>query len=113
MTNKIKPEGIFKNGDLWYNATIEEEGKTYFLACYPDSNPEDGADYETEEIPERFPFMALTIFSDGTKESECNEYFLQKRIGDSRSGSECQHTRVKRGYCPDCLRKVIQKIYND
>jgi len=105
----MKPEGIFKNGDLWYNGFQEEEGKIWYPAYKPNSNFEDGADYETEEIPERFPLFTMVIFPNDTKESECQEYFLAKKIGDSRFGNDCLHSRVKNGFCPDCLRKVSEK----
>ena len=101
----MKPEGIYTNGDLWYGGGPDEEG--YWPANYPTSNPDDGPDYGTPEEPERFVLFSMVIFPDGTPESECQEYFLAKRLGDKRFGSACQHARAKRGYCPDCLRKVI------
>jgi len=97
----MKPEGIFENGDLWFGGRLEEDGKTFFIAT------DTQGDYETEEIPERFPFVAMTVFPEGTEERFVLEYALAKKIGDARFGSECQHARAKRGYCPDCLRKVI------
>ena len=103
----MKPEGIFKNGDIWYNETCIEDGRTYFYAYHPQTNQENGPDYETTETPERFPILSLTIFPDGTKESEAQQYFLQKNMGDMRFGSTCEHARTKNGYCPDCLRKVL------
>ncbi|MDE1867917.1 MAG: hypothetical protein KGI08_09450 [Thaumarchaeota archaeon] len=103
----MKPEGIFKNGDLWFGESDydDQTGQALFAAYLPDNNPDDGADYCTPEVPERFPLFAMT--TDGTPESQANEYFLAKKIGDARFGSACQHSRAKRGYCPDCLRKVI------
>jgi hypothetical protein len=102
-----KPEGIFNNGDLWYGEREEEDGRTWFLAYKPESDATKGADYGTEEAPERFPLFAMTIFPDGTPESFVTEYMLAKKMGDARFGSLCKHERSKRGYCPDCLRKVI------
>jgi hypothetical protein len=99
----MKPEGIFKNGDLWFGDRIREDDTDYFIAREPDTENI----YETPEVPERFPLFAMIIFPDGTPESEAQQYFLAKRIGDQRFGSECQHARAKRSYCPDCLRKVI------
>jgi hypothetical protein len=99
MTNK--PDGIFENGDLWYGERCEEDD-SYFIAYDADNNP-----YETREIPERFVLFAMTVFPDGTPESFATEYMLAKKIGDARFGSMCRHERAKRGYCPDCLRKVI------
>ena len=99
-----KPEGIFSNGDLWYGGQPDEDG--YWPATLPTSEP-DSIDYGTQEMPERFPLFAMVVFPDGTPESEAQEYFLAKRIGDKRFGSACQHSRAKRGYCPDCLRKVL------
>lgn len=103
----MKPEGIFSNGDLWYGHKWEEDGKYYFQANYPTSDPLQGGDYETDEVPDTFPLFAMTIFPDGTRESEVNEYFLAKKIGDARYGSQCPHSRSKHGYCPDCLRRII------
>lgn len=100
-----QPEGIFTNGDLWYGDQPDEEG--YWPAYHPTSDSDGGADYGQNEMPERFPLFAMVIFPDGTPESKAAEYFLAKRIGDQRFGSACQHARSKRGYCPDCLRKVI------
>lgn len=106
-TSPVKPEGVFLNGDLWYGEREEEDGHTWFGAVSPESDPVAGIDYQTEEVPERFPLFVMTIFPDGTKESEAQEYFLAKKIGDARFGSACQHSRATRGYCPDCLRKVM------
>ena len=102
-----RPEGIFENGDLWYGETTEEDSRVYYAAYNPTTDPDSGPDYDTEEMPERFPLFTMIVFPDGTKESEAQEYFLAKKIGDARFGSACQHSRTKRGYCPDCLRKVI------
>lgn len=97
----MKPEGIFENGDLWYGESYKEDGKQWFYA-----KPENGEDYETQEIPERFSLFSMVIFPNGTPESFVTEYILAKKVGEKRFGSTCQHTRAKRGYCPDCLRKV-------
>ena len=37
-------------------------------------------------------------------------YELMDKQGKKRFGSECKHTRVKSGYCRDCLRKVITRV---
>ena len=107
-----KPEGVYDNGDLFYGGHPEDEdgdGKLWYPAYHPGSDPDNSPDYVTEEIPETFPINSapLIIFPNGTPESEAQQYFLQKQIGDSRFGSECRHGRAKKGYCPDCLRKVI------
>ena len=98
----MKPEGIFENGDLWFGEQFQEDGKWWFLA-----QDKDGNTYETDETPERFPFMAVTVFTENSDAKFALEYTLARRIGDARFGSECKHARAKRGYCPDCLRKVI------
>jgi len=105
MLNNKKPEGIFNNGDLWYGEGADSEG--YYPAYEPTTDPDTGPDYGTQEEPERFPLFAMTIFPDGTPESFATEYLLARRQGDQRFGSACQHARSKRGYCPDCLRRVI------
>ncbi len=101
----MKPEGIYSNGDLWFGGEQDEEG--YWPANIQGNNDPYATDYGTLEMPERFPLFAMVIFPDGTPESEAQEYFLAKKIGDARFGSACQHARAKRGYCPDCLRKVL------
>ena len=103
----MKPEGVFANGDLWYGDSEVEEGVTWYGAVKPESDPAQGADYSTQEVPERFVLFCMTVFPDGTPESLVREYFLAKQIGDQRFGSMCRHERAKRGFCPDCLRKVL------
>jgi hypothetical protein len=102
----MKPEGIFSNGDLWYGTSETESGQQWFDAYKPESKQESGPDYQTQEVPERFVLFTMTHYAEGTPERFAQEYELAKRIGDKRYGSECQHSRTKRGYCPDCLRKV-------
>ena len=101
----MQPKGIFKDGDLWYGSERDEEG--YWPANYPTSNPEDGADYGTQEQPELFTAPIMNLFPASEAERFSLEYSLAKQIGDKRFGSECKHSRSKRGYCPDCLRKVL------
>ena len=98
-----KPDGIFSDGSLWFGySERDEHGDQWFTAT-----PENGKEYETREMPERFPLFVMTVFPDGTPESFATEYLLARKIGDVRFGSACQHGRATRGYCPDCLRKVI------
>ena len=95
-----KPEGIFKDGSLWFGDKEQDESGVWWFMVGDN-------DYQTKEIPETFPLFVMTIFPDGTPESFVNEYKLARKIGDSRFGSVCKHERSKRGYCPDCLRKIM------
>jgi len=97
-----KPEGIFQDGSLWYgDKERDEHGDYWFTITHKDG------DYQTREIPDTFPLFTMIVFPDGTPESFATEYMLARKTGDQRFGSPCAHDRARRGYCPDCLRKVI------
>ena len=44
---------------------------------------------------------------DPFKYTENDLYFLARKEGDRRFGSECKHEKTKNGHCLKCLRKVI------
>ena len=96
-----KPEGIFSDGSLWYGekSPDDDDPNTYWFTVGE-------GEYETKEIPVTFPLFTMTVFPDGTPGSFATEYMLARKTGDARFGSPCTHTRAKRGYCPDCLRRV-------
>lgn len=58
MTNAA--EGYFKNGDQWHGGRIVEDGRKYFIAVTAS-----GDEYETEEMPTRYPFMTMYRVPDG------------------------------------------------
>ncbi len=41
-------------------------------------------------------------------DKELYEYMHEQ--GKKRFGSECKHERTKKGYCLNCLRKVMVKL---
>ncbi len=47
----MTPKGVFSNGDLWYGESELDDGEMWYLAYKPESDPEQGADYETKEPP--------------------------------------------------------------
>ena len=58
-----KAEGFFKNGDQWTGLDLIEGGRRYFVAI--DSN---GNEYETVEMPTRYPFLTMIRVPDGVSE---------------------------------------------
>lgn len=102
----MQPEGTFKNGDLWYEERLEEDGKTFFIAHTDKIESPDDQPYETTEVPDRFPLFKMVIFPDGTPEAEVTEYLLARKIGDNRYSSDCSHEIVTNGRCKKCLRMV-------
>jgi len=50
----MSAEGYFKNGDQWHGADVHEDGKRYFVATDAQGN-----EYETEEMPTRYPLFTM------------------------------------------------------
>jgi hypothetical protein len=61
----MKPDGYFTNGDQWHGADLREDGKRYFIAT--DSS---GTEYETLEMPKRYPLFTMIQVPNGTNGDE-------------------------------------------
>ncbi len=56
-------EGYFRNGDQWTGATVEEDGKRFYIAI-----DHHGNEYETLEMPTRYPLLTMIRLPDGMPE---------------------------------------------
>ena len=54
---KLSPEGYFINEDIWNGQRMSEDGQTWFMAI-----DQDGQEYQTIEVPTRYPLFTLTQF---------------------------------------------------
>ena len=60
-----QPEGYFKNGDQWHGADFTEDGRRWFVAV-----DKRGNEYETEEMPTRYPLFTMIRLPDGMNGDE-------------------------------------------
>lgn len=68
----MKPEGYFKNGDDWHGYSILEDGKTFYIAT-----DKQGNDYETEEMPTRYPLFSMVQFVGNWTAKQANQYLAE------------------------------------
>jgi hypothetical protein len=61
----MKAEGYFKNGDQWHGADVREDGQRYFVATDAQGN-----EYETLEMPTRYPLFTIIRVDNGISGAE-------------------------------------------
>jgi hypothetical protein len=64
-----KYAGYFKNGDQWDECELIEDGKRYFIAIDAQGN-----EYETLEMPTRYPLFTMLRFEGAWTGNDVKNY---------------------------------------
>lgn len=67
-------EGYFQNGDVWNGDEYEENGRRWFMAI----DTKTGLQYETEEMPTRYPLFTMHQFMGAWTRQQVEDYIAER-----------------------------------